>query len=234
MDDGIRINKFLSKNGICSRRQAEVMILNNKVFVNNKVAYLGQKIFSNDIVRVDNEIINKNIELKYYLLNKPKKTICSLKDNFGRTIVTDLIDDSDYLFPVGRLDYDTTGVLLITNDGDLANKLMHPSNRIRRVYRARLNEALTKEELLFLNSNSVIVNNKKSKQIVEQVNKKSYIVSINQGSYHHIKELFILVNKKVIDLKRIEFANLTCEKMMIGEYRKLKSHEIKQLKQLLK
>lgn len=234
MDKEVRINKFLSQNGIASRRHAEEMIKNGNVLINDKVATLGQKVLPSDVVKVNGTIVNTNIELKYYLINKPKKTICSLKDNFNRQLVVDLIEDDDYLFPVGRLDYDTTGVLLITNDGELANKLTHPSSQIERVYRARLNQPLNKKELFFLNSENVCVNNKQSFQIVEQVNNKTYLVTITQGSYHHIKKMFELVDKKVVDLKRIMFANLTCEKMMVGEYRKLKNHEIKKLKLLLK
>ena len=231
----IRINKFLSQQGIVSRREAEKLILEGKILINDQVAKLGQKINSNDVIKINNQIIFHNpIEYKYYLLNKPKKTICSLKDNFQRQTVIDLIDDPDYLYPVGRLDYDTTGVLLITNDGEMANKLMHPSYQIIRIYRARLDSSLNFADLKFLNSHRVMVDNKQSIQKVEQVDKKTYLVTINQGHYHHIKKLFALVNKIVLDLKRVQFGFLTCEKMMVGEYRQLKSNEIKKLKALVK
>lgn len=231
----IRINKFLSQQGIVSRREAEKLIIEGKILVNDQVAKLGQKISSNDVVKINNQIVfHSPIEHKYYLLNKPKKTICSLKDNFQRQTVIDLIDDPDYLYPVGRLDYDTTGVLLITNDGEMANKLMHPSYQIIRIYRARLDSSLNFADLKFLNSHRVMVDNKQSIQKVEQVDKKTYLVTINQGHYHHIKKLFALVNKIVLDLKRVQFGFLTCEKMMVGEYRQLKSNEIKKLKALVK
>lgn len=231
----IRINKFLSQQGIVSRREAEKLIIEGKILVNDQVAKLGQKISSNDVVKINNQIVfHSPIEHKYYLLNKPKKTICSLKDNFQRQTVIDLIDDPDYLYPVGRLDYDTTGVLLITNDGEMANKLMHPSYQIIRIYRARLDSSLNFADLKFLNSHRVMVDNKQSIQKVEQVDKKTYLVTINQGHYHHIKKLFTLVNKTVLDLKRVQFGFLTCEKMMVGEYRQLKSNEIKKLKALVK
>ena len=230
----IRINKFLSQQGIVSRREAEKLIIEGKILVNDQVAKLGQKISSNDVVKINNQIVfHSPIEHKYYLLNKPKKTICSLKDNFQRQTVIDLIDDPDYLYPVGRLGYDTTGVWLITNDGEMANKLMHPSYQIIRIYRARLDSSLNFADLKFLNSHRVMVDNKQSIQKVEQVDKKTYLVTINQGHYHHIKKLFALVNKNVLDLKRIQFAFLNCEKMMVGQYRKLKVNEIKKLKALV-
>lgn len=230
----IRINKLISQSGIASRREAEELIKKGKVLVNGKKAQLGQRVSWQDKIIINNQKVEKKQELKYYLLNKPKKTICTLKDNFNRTRVVDLIEDDSYLFPVGRLDYDTTGVLLITNDGDLSNKLTHPSSEIEREYRARLNKKLSFEELNFLNKNSVIINGKISKQTVAQVGPKSYLVTIKEGSYHHVKKIFECVEKEVLDLKRISFASLTCEKMMIGEYRKLKSFEIKYLKSLVK
>lgn len=230
--ESIRINKFLSKCGVASRREAEELIKQNRVKINDKIAILGQQVFNNDIVKLDNNIINIVEEKIYYLMNKPKKTVCTLKDNFNRQIITDLIDDDNYLFPVGRLDYDTTGAILITNDGELANKLSHPSMQIKRVYRARLDSPLNNKEIMFLNSNNVLVNGKSSKQDVVQIENRSYLITITQGSYHHIKKLFEVVNKKVIDLKRVEFAGLTCEKLPIGSYRKLKLNEIKMLKKL--
>lgn len=232
----IRINKLLSQLGIASRRKTEKMILDKEIFVNNKIATLGQKINLNDKVKIKGKIIDinpNNIKKKYYLLNKPKQTVCTLKDNFNRTIVTKLINDNDYLFPVGRLDYNTTGILLITNDGELSNKLIHPSSKIKRVYRTRLDSSLNLNELKFLNGNNVFINGKISLQCVKQVEKQSYLITISQGSYHHIKKIFELVNKKVIDLKRIEFASLTCKKLMVGQYRKLKINEIKKLKLLV-
>lgn len=230
----IRINKLLSQAGISSRREAEELIKKGKIIVNGEKAILGQKVSWKDNIFVNGTKIEKKQELKYYLLNKPKNTICTLKDNFNRTRVVDLIDDKSYLFPVGRLDYDTTGVLLITNDGELSNKLTHPSFGIIREYRARLDEKLDLEQLKFLNGDNVIVNNKKSKQFVNQVGPKSYLIVLKEGSYHHVKKIFEVVGKRVLDLKRISFASLTCEKMMIGEYRKLKPFEINILKSLVK
>lgn len=232
-EKGIRINKYLSQCGVASRREAEQLILSKKVKVNGEFAILGQKILETDIVLLNNKEVIFNENKIYYLLNKPKKTICTLKDNFGRKKVTDLIDDNNYLFPVGRLDYNTTGVLLITNDGELANKLIHPSSEIKRTYRARLNKPLTHKELFFLNSPNIEINGSSSFQVVEQVDTKSYLVTLHQGSYHHVKKLFQIVDRDVLDLKRIEFAGLTCDGMVIGSYRKLKPFEIKSLKKMV-
>ncbi|UWV93306.1 pseudouridine synthase [Mycoplasmopsis cynos] len=229
-----RIQKILSMGGVASRREAESLILQKRVKVNGVVARIGDKASFDDVILFDNKPITEENKV-YYVINKPAKTICSLKDNFGRTLVTDLIDVPYKIFPVGRLDYDTTGVLILTNDGELVNKLMHPKYKIFRVYRARLNESLSKQELKTLNG-TLIINNTQSSQDVVPVGKdkpKTYFVILTVGTYHRVKELFKLVNKTVVNLKRVEFAGITVEKMPLGSYRKLTLKEVKDLKTLV-
>ncbi|MGL5205117.1 MAG: pseudouridine synthase [Metamycoplasmataceae bacterium] len=229
----IRVQKLISQAGVASRREAEELIKKKKVLVNGKLVTLGQKASEKDEIIVNGKILPQIKDHKYYIINKPKKTVCTLKDNFNRTIITDLIDEKDYIYPVGRLDYNTTGVLLLTNNGELANKLSHPKYEVVRKYRARLNEKLNRNELIYLNGDNIYVNGKLSKQTVELIESRTYLVTLKEGSYHHIKKLFELVEREVLDLKRIEFAGLTVEKLMIGEYRKLKTIEIKALKKLV-
>ena len=229
----IRVQKLISQAGVASRREAEELIKKGRVTINGEIAILGQRATMSDEIIVNGKALPQAQEHKYYIINKPKRTICTLKDNFNRTIITDLIDEKDYIYPIGRLDYNTTGVLLLTNDGELANRLAHPSFEVVRRYRARLDYKLEKPELSFLNGNNVIINGKVSKQIVELIESKTYLVTLREGSYHHIKKIFELAEREVIDLKRIEFAGLTVEKLMVGEYRKLKSTEVKMLKKLV-
>jgi 23S rRNA pseudouridine2605 synthase len=229
----VRVQKLISQAGVASRREAEELIKKHKVSINGVIASLGQRAKMSDKIIVNGEELPQQQEHKYYIINKPKRTICTLKDNFNRTIITDLIDDDSYIYPIGRLDYNTTGVLLLTNNGELANRLAHPSFEVVRRYRARLDFKLEKNELSYLNGDNVIVNGKVSKQIIELIESKTYLITLREGSYHHIKKIFELVEREVIDLKRIEFAGLTVEKMMVGEYRKLKSPEIKSLKKLV-
>lgn len=172
----IRINKYLSEIGFCSRRNAEELINKKKVTINGELAKLGQKISEKDVILVNGKTIKRNYEKKYYLLNKPKNTICSLKDNFKRKTIFELINDQDYLFSVGRLDYDTTGVIIITNDGELTNKLTHPSYQIERIYHVTIDQQLSKEDLLFLNNNKLLINNKSAKQKVEHIKNNEYFV----------------------------------------------------------
>ncbi|RIV16910.1 pseudouridine synthase [Mycoplasmopsis gallopavonis] len=229
-----RLQKLLSKAGIASRREAEELINQGKVTVNGQVATLGQKATFKDDIRVNGQKIQEEKKV-YFILNKPPKTICTLKDNFNRTKVTDLIDTPYKIFPVGRLDYDTTGVLLLTNDGELANKLIHPKYKILRVYRARINQPLTKQELAKLNK-PVLINKTFSSQTVIPIEgaPKSYFVILSVGTYHHVKLLFNAIDKEVINLKRVEFAGLTVKGIPVGEYRQLNMKELKTLKLLTK
>lgn len=232
MDKKERIQKLISISGVASRRAAESLINEGKVLINGKVATLGDKGSFSDDITVDGISIQKQ-EKVYYLLNKPTGTICTLKDPMNRTIVTSLINDNRYIFPVGRLDYNTTGTLLITNDGELSQKLTHPSFEIKRVYRARLSEPLTREQLNFLNSDKVMIDGKHSKQEVTQVDTRSFVVVLTSGMNHHVKKLFQLVNRSVVQLTRIEFAGLThVGSLEKGQYRKLKPKEIKWLMEL--
>lgn len=228
-----RIQKILSQAGIASRRKAEELIMDGRVKVNGKIATLGDKASFSDDIWVDNKQVVGEDDKVYYVLNKPPKTISSVSDPKGRRTVLDLIADKRKLFPIGRLDWDTTGTLLITNDGELSNRLAHPKYEVIRVYRAKINRALTEEELEYLNGTEVMVNGKLSEQTVTKVDNKAYVVSLKVGSYHHVKRLFELIDSKVLKLTRIEFAGIThVNSLSMGEYRELTPREIKWLKQL--
>ncbi|MGY6171749.1 pseudouridine synthase [Candidatus Mycoplasma pogonae] len=231
---GFRIQKLISEAGIVSRREAEKLILEKKVMVNGEVALLGQKASFKDEILVDGIPILRQ-EKVYYLINKPEKTICTNKDPQNRQLVLSLIKDPRLLHTVGRLDYNTTGTLLVTNDNELTYRLTHPSYEIKRVYRARLNEPLTEQEIRFLNSKNVVINDQKSLQKVQQVDKKSYVITLHVGTYHHVKKLFELVGKRVQGLTRLEFAGIShVGKLAKGQYRSLNPKEIRWLKQLTK
>lgn len=228
-----RLQKILSQAGIASRRKAEELITKKRVTVNGKVATLGDKASFSDDIWVDGKQVMLKEPKVYYLLNKPTRTISSVSDPEGRTTVIDLIDDDRKLFPVGRLDWNTTGTLLITNDGEMSNRLIHPKYEVKRVYRARLDEPLTDKDLAFLNSKDVYIKGQRSEQTVSHVDKKTYVVSLSLGSYHHVKRLFELVEREVIKLTRIEFAGIThVGELSHGQYRELNHKELRWLKQL--
>ncbi|WP_029906095.1 pseudouridine synthase [Mycoplasmopsis opalescens] len=234
-NEPIRIQKIIAHYGCYSRRNAEVLIQKGLIKINGEVAKLGQKCLITDKILIKNKPleISKDQQKIYFLLNKPAKTVTTAKDEHGRQTVLDLVPREKRLVPVGRLDYNTTGALLLTNDYDLVNKLIHPKYQIIRVYRARLDNPLTNDTLKKLNS-GVMVNGKISYQEVVFSNDKSYLVALNVGSYHHVKKIFEAFGHKVINLKRIAFANLTIEKMPLGTYRQLTLKEVKDLKNIVR
>ena len=142
-----RLQKVIAASGLTSRRKAEDLIVQGKVKVNGKIiTELGTKVNSSDEIIVDNKILEKE-QKEYYLLNKPRGVITSTSDDKGRKVVTDFINTTARIFPVGRLDYDTTGVLLLTNDGEFANIITHPKNNIEKVYLAKLEGIIKKDQI---------------------------------------------------------------------------------------
>ena len=236
-----RLQKVISNAGYCSRRKAEELILKGKVFVNgNLVKELGVKVSNDDIIVVEGVTLNKKSNKEYYLLNKPRGVICSVKDEKGRKVVTDLIDTSERIYPVGRLDYDTTGVLLLTNDGDFANILMHPSNEIEKTYLAVIEGIMTTEEIYKLKEGIIIDGEKivpkrvKIKKKELNKNKEKVEITIVEGKNHIVKKLFKAVGHPVAKLTRERLAFLDVKGLQSGEYRLLTSSEVKRLKQLKK
>ncbi|AXE60742.1 rRNA pseudouridine synthase [[Mycoplasma] phocae] len=228
----IKIQKIISNLGYCSRREAEKLIEEGKVFVNGKRAEIGMRANVNDQIEINGKLLKAKQKFIYLLLNKPRNTICSLNDPQGRKTIYQHMKIDDYVYSVGRLDFNTTGVILITNDGDLANFLAHPSSEIKREYIAELESQLEIKSLNFLNSNFVKLNGKFSKQTVKHIKDKKYLVSLNEGRNHHVKNLFALVNNQVIKLHRRSFGFLNDKELKIGEFRQLNTTEIEKLKKL--
>ncbi|TPD98743.1 pseudouridine synthase [Metamycoplasma equirhinis] len=232
MPNSIKLQKYMSDCGFCSRRESEKLILQGKVFVNEELATIGQRILITDKVKVNNSILKLENKKLYILLNKPKNTICTLDDPQKRKTIYDHIKINKYLFSVGRLDFNTTGVILITNDGELANKLAHPSSKIERQYLVELEKKLSQDKLEFLNSKNVKLNGKISKQKVTKISETKYLISLYEGRNHHVKNLFLLVENYVKKLHRKSYGFLTDENLKIGEFRQLTETEISMLKNI--
>lgn len=230
-----RLQKYLSSCGIASRRKSEELILAGKVKVNGKVVTeLGTKVSEKDEVEVENmEVYRK--EKEYYLLYKPEKTICSVSDEKGRTTIVDLIETNEKIFPVGRLDYDTTGLILLTNDGELTNKLTHPKGFVEKTYIAKVSGIVTGKEIHELEEGIELegVKTKKARAKLKKIDKKNnktYVeLTITEGRNHQVKNMFAALGHKVLKLKRISYALFDLEGMKIGEYRRLTAKEVKQL-----
>lgn len=230
-----RLQKYLSAQGIASRRKCEELIKEGKVKVNGKIVkVLGTKVSKTDEVLVDNKPVN-NIEKEYYLLYKPEGVISSVKDEKNRKTVVDLIDTKARIYPVGRLDYDTSGIILLTNDGELSNLLSHPSGNIEKLYSVKVSGILKGNHIKMLESGIVIdgMKTKKAKaklKKIDKANQKSYIeLTITEGRNHQVKNMFNALGLKVVKLKRLKYSFLDLTGLKKGEYRPLTIKEVKQL-----
>ena len=236
-----RVSKVISNSGYISRRGAEELIKEGKVLVNGEKAVLGQKVDANDIIVIDGKTINQaNSNYEYYLLNKPRGVVSTSNDEKGRKTVVDLIETNTRIYPVGRLDYDTTGVLLLTNDGNLTNKLTHPSNNINKVYLAKVEGILTGNDIHKL-ENGVKIDNYvthpakvKLKSFNKKTNSSMVILTIHEGHNHEVKKMFEAIGYRVNKLTRISFAGLDVKDLKSGEYRKLSLKEVQRLYSLVK
>ena len=231
-----RLQKIIANSGYTSRRKAEELITQGRVYVNGeKVTTLGTKVSYNDTIVIDGKTINKDIPKEYYLLNKPRNYICSLNDEKKRKTVVSLIETDTRIYPVGRLDYDTTGLLILTNDGELANILMHPSNNIEKKYIAKIEGILSIDELKQLKEGIVIDGikcyPKKVRIKNKDLEKNTSIVEISlvEGRNHIVKKIFSAIGHEVIKLKREQYAFLDVKDLQSGEYRTLSLKEIKRL-----
>lgn len=230
-----RLQKVIANSGYASRRKAEELIKQKRVKVNGKlITELGTKVNGNDIIEIDNLKI-QNEEKVYFILNKPRGIITSASDEKGRKTVVDLINTDKRIYPVGRLDYDTTGILLLTNDGELTNLMLHPRNKIDKVYIAKVNGLVGKEEVAKL-SKGVFINSKKTahaKVRVKRFNKKTNTsiveLTIHEGRNHQVKKMFESIGLEVLKLKREKIACLNLDGLKSGDYRKLNPKEVKQL-----
>ena len=231
-----RLQKVIANSGYTSRRNAEKLITEGKVEVNGEIiTELGFKVSASDIIAVEGTLIKKEVKKEYYLLNKPRFTICTSSDEKGRKTVVDLIDTDERIYPIGRLDYNTTGLLLLTNDGDLANHLMHPKNEVKKTYLAKIEGILTKEDIVKLKKGIVIDDRKvntsnfkvRSKDIVK--NTSMVEITIVEGRNHIVKRIFSSLKHDVIKLTRTNYAFLDLGNLKSGEYRMLSLKEVKRL-----
>ena len=228
----IRLNKYISQSGLCSRRAADELIKKGKVQVNNKLCdQVGTKINKNDKVIVNKKLIKpeKNI---YVLLNKPKDYICTNKDTHNRRVVFDLIKGiNKRLFSVGRLDRKTTGVLLLTNDGDIAKKLTHPSYKIKKIYSVTLEKKISNDEISQIKNGLVIEDEYIKVDNVERLEKDYEVgIEIHMGKNRIVRKIFESLNHRVSKLDRVLFGPFTKKDLPRGKWRILNQNEIRNLK----
>ena len=232
----MRINKFLAECGVGSRRACDKIIEEGRVKVNGKVCGLGVEIDPvKDSVTFDGKKLGKVKKYEYYIMNKPKGCVCTVKDDKGRKTVMDYLPPlSVRVYPVGRLDYDSEGLLIFTNDGDFANRLTHPSNEIPKTYLVKIEGNIEETSLAKLRAGVVIDGVKTKKCTIKVVDEfKDFTkmhVTITEGRNREIRKMFETVGKEVVFLKRIKIGDLVLHGLDRGECRKLSAEEIEYLK----
>ena len=234
---GIRLNKYIANSGVCSRREADTYIEHGSVKVNGKlVTEMGYKVQPDDVVQFDGTSITPE-QKRYILLNKPKNYITTMDDDRGRKTVMDLVSNAskERIYPVGRLDRNTTGLLLFTNDGDLAKKLTHPKHNVRKLYHASLDRKLDLKDLEKLRGDVIIEGRKVFIDAVSYVDgqpKTEIGIEIHSGRNRIVRKIFEHVGYKVNKLDRVIFAELTKKNLPRGRWRALTNQEVSNLQMM--
>ena len=234
-----RLQKVIAQCGVASRRKAEELILSGRVKVDDVVVdTLGFKVSCDSVIKVDDNVINKE-EKVVYIINKPKNIISSVKDEKGRDTVIDLVDSPYRLFPVGRLDFDSSGLLILTNDGELTNMIIHPRYKIPKVYEVTINGLITLDEIKTLENGIRVDDYVTSKARIVLVssnnNKKTshMTMTIFEGHNRQIRKMFETLGYTVTRLHRIKEANIEIGNLKPGAYRRLKPFEVVSIKRYL-
>jgi 23S rRNA pseudouridine2605 synthase len=236
MNTPVRLQKYLAQCGVCSRRKAEEYIKNGRVKVDGTtVTEMGLQITpGSNVVRVDNGVVSPESRLVYILLNKPSGFVTTLSDPQGRPVVTSLIKDKTFrLFPVGRLDLDTEGALLLTNDGALAQKIQHPSHNTKKSYEALLDGTPSKKQITQLEQGIFLEGKMTSPAKIRFLKRSGSTalmqITIHEGRKRQVKKMFAHIGYTVIHLKRTAYGKLTLNHLGRGEYRYLNPSELKKI-----
>ena len=234
----MRINKFLAEQGVASRRGSDQLIFEGRVKINGRLAVAGDNVEPSDTVELDGKILSHKVKYEYYLLNKPKGYVCTVSDEKDRKTVMQLLPEgAGRVYPVGRLDYETEGLLILTNDGDLAYRLTAPQNEIPKTYLVKIEGTVALSELNRLRSGVEIekgVVTKKCKINIVETDKnftKLHVV-LTEGKNREIRKMFEVIGKHITFLKRIKIGDLTLSGLDRGKVRKLTPEEIYYLQNL--
>ena len=239
----IRLQKYMADSGVASRRNSEKMILEGRVSVNGEIiTEMGHKVSNDDVIMVDGKRIDAVTEKKYFVMNKPRGVVSTVNDPRGRKTIIDILPEElkeFRLFPVGRLDYDTKGVLLLTNDGNFMNMLVGPTSHTEKEYLVRVKGIVKKEDLIKL-SRGVKINDEKNEYVsrpckayinqIDKINNSTSVgLIIEEGKYHQVKNMMKAIGYQPLRLSRIRFGRITLEGLAEGNIRELSIHEVKTL-----
>ncbi|MCI5724376.1 MAG: pseudouridine synthase [Fusobacterium gastrosuis] len=234
----MRINKYLATLGVASRRSVDALILQSKILVNGRVAIQGMDVSDEDEIVIDGQKLEMKLEKEidekvYYMLNKPLEVLSSSSDDRGRTTVVDLVKTNKRIFPIGRLDYMTTGLILLTNDGELFNRLVHPKSEIYKKYYLKVFGEVKKYEIEQLKKGVNLEDGKTLPAKVSTVkienNKTSLYISIREGKNRQVRRMIEKFGYKVLMLRREKIGELSLGDLPEGKYRELTKEEIEYL-----
>ena len=234
MDEKIRINKYLSEAGICSRREADRMIEEGRITVNGKKAESGQKVSLEDEVCADNIPVHKNEKKVLLLFNKPRGIVCSTKQQFDETTVTDYLDYPLRVYPVGRLDKESQGLLLLTNEGDLVNKIMRAGNYHEKEYFVAVNKPVDREFVRRMSKGVPVLDTVTRPCRVVQTGECSFRIILTQGLNRQIRRMCEVLGYEVKELRRVRIMNIELGNLKPGEYRKVTDQELNELYELIR
>ncbi|NLC05767.1 MAG: pseudouridine synthase [Erysipelothrix sp.] len=230
----MRINNYISSTGYCSRREADELIKNGRVTINGTLALIGQQVQENDIVKIDGQLLAQKPQAIYLILNKPKGITCTTDRNIKGNII-DFINYPERIFPVGRLDKDSEGLILLTNDGQIVNQILAQENNHEKDYLVSVNKKVTPDFLNNLREGVKIYNPVKNEYTVtyqskvKQINKTSFKITLTQGLNRQIRRMCTALGYQVIHLQRIRIMNIHLNDLPVGKWRLLNALETKQL-----
>lgn len=230
--DSKRLNKAISDSGFCSRRQADKHIEQGLVSVNDKIAKLGDRAMPNDTIKVNNQPIIKNEELVYIALNKPVGITCTTDKRIEGNVV-DFIKHKERIFHIGRLDKPSEGLLLMTNDGDIVNKILRAGNKHEKEYLVKVDRRITDEFLKRMSTGVPILDTVTKKCVVEKVGRYVFKITLIQGLNRQIRRMCEHLGYEVVSLKRLRIMNIHLDNLEIGEWRNLTEKELTELKNSL-
>lgn len=230
----MRINKFLADLGIASRRKVDELITEGRIKVNGELASFGLDVNENDKILIDDkDIYIKEAKKVYYMLNKPLEVLSSTSDNRGRKTVVDLINTKERIYPIGRLDYMTTGLIILTNDGELFNRVIHPRSEVYKKYKVKILGILKTEDINKLKNGIVLEDGKslpaKVKIISAKNNKTELYISIREGRNRQIRRMIDSLGYRILSLSREKIGELSIENLELGQYRELTKNEVEYL-----
>lgn len=225
-----RLNKFLSRSGVCSRRKADEYIESGRVSINgNIVRELGVKVKDTDVIAVDKNEVVKTEEKIYIKLNKPVGFVSTAKEQFGRPCVTDLVKSTVRLYPVGRLDMFSEGLIILTNDGDFVNKVIHPTQHVKKTYEVTLSTKISENDMESLRNGIDIGGYITKEALVNKIKDNVIEIIISEGKNRQIRKMCEALGYKVVKLKRTKIGQLSLGSLKPGEYERLDERDIKKI-----